>query len=61
MVDSDFIVGTCETMCPLAEVQMRIKNKLVHFLEINQESSSGWTKSGNYVKGLSSFCDYYYY
>lgn len=33
MLDSDFIVGTCETMCSLAEVENRKRNRLVHFFE----------------------------
>lgn len=33
MIDSDFIVGTCEAMCPLAEIVLRKNNKLVHIFE----------------------------
>lgn len=31
--NSNFIIGTCEAMCPPEETAMRRKNRLVHFFE----------------------------
>lgn len=29
----DYVVGTCEEMCPPSEIALRKKNNLVHFYE----------------------------
>lgn len=33
MSESDYIVGICDSMCPVSEAKMRKENKLVHFFE----------------------------
>lgn len=32
-IRDDIIIGTCETLCPPSEIDLRQKNKLVHFFE----------------------------
>uniref|UniRef100_A0A182RAZ0 SAC3/GANP/THP3 conserved domain-containing protein n=1 Tax=Anopheles funestus TaxID=62324 RepID=A0A182RAZ0_ANOFN len=34
---NEFIRGTCEEMCPKAEIDLRIREKLVHFFETDTE------------------------
>lgn len=33
MNSDNYIVGTCVTMCPIREVELRKTNRLVHFYE----------------------------
>ena len=33
MNENHYNIGTCEMMCPPSEVELRKKNKLVHFFE----------------------------
>jgi SAC3 domain-containing protein 1 len=33
MTDSNYIIGTCEAMCPATEIELRTRNRLVHFYE----------------------------
>ena len=37
MIESDYIIGKCDTMCPQSEVELRKKHKLVHYFEIEQK------------------------
>lgn len=33
MVDNNYTVGTCQEMCPSAEIKLRSDKKLIHFYE----------------------------
>lgn len=33
MDEHEYVIGTCENMCPQSEIELRKKNRLVHFFE----------------------------
>lgn len=59
MNENDFIIGKCELMCPPEEVELRKRNKLVHFFEhkvfVKEFSRSAADKRMSSPKSLRTF------
>jgi hypothetical protein len=58
-MNENYIVGTCEQMCPESEITLRKKNRLVHFYESNvfvkEFSRSAADKRAQSPKDLRTF------
>ncbi|CRL06418.1 CLUMA_CG019518, isoform A [Clunio marinus] len=59
MTSDNYIVGTCETMCPVSEVNLRKKNNLVHYFEriefVKEFSRSAADKRQSKASDLRTF------
>lgn len=59
MNENDYIIGTCEMMCPRSEIELRKRNKLVHFFEqkvfVKEFSRSAADKRSSIPSSLRTF------
>lgn len=53
---NEYIVGTCDSMCPPSEIELRKRNKLVHFYEQQNVFVKEFSRSSA-DKKLAKSCD----
>lgn len=54
MTDNEYTKGTCEEMCPVSEINLRMRNKLVHYYEPQKLIAEFQRSSADHRKRLAS-------